>query len=287
MKIYIIIAALWAQACWPEPSSPVDPYVTIWVHGTKLTPTLVYANFFYRMPGMHSAKSYEERYHKRQTAELLCQANPEQYSLEQFYFFGWNGKLCFKERKKASQDLYNAILKLILEHEQQYGKKPKIRIITHSHGGNVVLNLARHNQNKQLVIDELIMLGCPVQENTKHLIEADCFKRIYSFYSGSDIFQIIDPQGLYKKSKSKKIFSERRFNHQNKLRQAHVKSYGRSVMHVEFLCFPFLRQLPVLCQQIDQFYANVQEHQYEKIMDIKTKDGNTYIINKLNMRKAL
>lgn len=283
-----MIIALWASLCAAVDRSSSDQFITIWVHGTKLTPTLVYANFFYRMPGMNPAKNYEQRYHKRQAAQLLCQVAPEQYSLEQFYFFGWNGKLCFEERQRASQDLYNAIVTLIQEYEQQ-GKKPKIRIITHSHGGNVVLNLAHHNHDKQIIIDELILLGCPVQENTKHLIEAHCFKKVYAFYSGSDMFQIIDPQGLYKKSSSKKIFSERRFKHHSKLRQAHIKLHGRSIMHVEFLCFAFLQQLPLLCRQIDQLYTSLEESQisHEKIMDIKTKNGQTYIINKLNMKKAL
>lgn len=183
------------------------PPVTIWVHGTKLTPTFICKNFFYRKIGMQPARDYEEKYHKRTIAELLCQTSPEQYALDQFYFFGWNGKLCFNERKAAATELYNAILELIGAYQEQHKVKPEIRIITHSHGGNVVLNLAEvQDAHHPIMVDELIMLGCPVQTETKHLIEADCFRKIYSFYSGTDIFQIIDPQGLYKKNNAKKHF---------------------------------------------------------------------------------
>lgn len=287
MKMFLLAATLWAHICLAGLTTLADKPLTIWVHGTKLTPTIVCAHFFFRLPGMNPATDYKPCYHKRQLAELLCNIDPEQYALDHFYFFGWSGKLCFAEREKASEDLLQAILKLTREYEEQHQKKPKIRIITHSHGGNVALNLARINEQKQLIIDELILLGCPVQENTKHFIKADCFKKVYAFYSGSDMFQIIDPQGLYKKSVSKKIFSERIFDQHQKLRQAHIKLHGRSLMHIEYLCFPFLTQLPQLCRQIDQWYTSLQDNDnsYEKIMDIKNKGDHTYIMHKFNMKK--
>ncbi len=236
------------------------------------------------MEGMHSALDYDTKYRKRSIAELLCQISPDQYALDQFYFFGWNGKLCFNERKNAAKELYKAILELIDTYETQYGQKPKIRIITHSHGGNVVLNLAKaQDPQHPLIIEELIILGCPVQEKTKHLVEADCFPKVYAFYSSTDIFQIIDPQGLYKKGKTKKTFSGRTFDHHDTLRQACVKLNGRSLMHIDFLLTSFLKHLPALCQEIDHFYRILIPSQitYEKSLDIRSKDDQVYMRKKL------
>ncbi len=261
------------------------PPITIWVHGSKLTPTFAFNNFFYRMQGMHSALDYDTKYYKRTCAELLCEISPDQYVLDQFYFFGWNGKLCFNERKNAAKELCDATLKLIDTYKTEHdGEKPKIRIITHSHGGNVVLNLAKvRDPQCPLIVDELIMLCCPVQEKTKHLIETDCFLKVYAFYSGTDIYQIIDPQGLYKKGKTKKMFSERRFNHHNTLCQARVKLNGRSLMHIDFILTGFLKHLPALCKEIDHFYRIIVPSQitYEKILDVRSKDDQVYMRKKL------
>lgn len=260
------------------------PPITIWVHGSKLTPTFAFNNFFYRMQGMHSALDYDIKYHKRTTAELLCQISPDQYALDQFYFFGWNGKLCFNERKNAAKELYATMLKLIDTYKAEYKQKPKIRIITHSHGGNVVLNLAKvQNPQRPLIVDELIMLCCPVQEKTKRLIEADCFGKVYAFYSSTDIYQIIDPQGLYKKGKAKKMFSERTFDHHDTLRQTCVELNGRSLMHIDFLLTRFLKHLPALCQEIDHFYRIIIPSQitYEKTLNVRSKDDQVYMRRKL------
>lgn len=254
------------------------PPLTIWVHGTKLTPTIAFANFFYKMPGMNPAIAYDQKYHKRTIANLLSELDPKRYLLENFYFFGWNGKLCFDEREKASKDLYYALLQLAADYEALHQKKPTFRIITHSHGGNVVLNLAKvQDPEYPLIIDELILLCCPVQEETKYYIANDCFKRVYAFYSSRDMFQVIDPQGLYKNSRAKKTFSERRFDDHDKLRQARIQMKGKSLMHIDFLCTPFLQHLPNLCNEIESFYDSViaDQKNYEKIIDIKINKDKT------------
>lgn len=281
--IFTLICAIAALVLAQEQTAPKNEFITIWVHGTKLTPTIVYANFFYRMPGLNSALAYEKKHHKRAVAELLCQLDPQQYALEHFYFFGWNGKLSFSAREQASRELFDALRELLQTYQTSRGYKPKIRIITHSHGGNVVLNIAKIDPTFPVIVDELILLGCPVQDKTKSLIEADCFKKVYAFYSGSDIFQVIDPQGLYKESESKKTFSSRRFDHHDKLRQVHIKCNGRSLMHVEFLCFPFLKSLCLLCKETDQFYASVipSQQTYEKIIDIRIGRDQQRLIRKL------
>ena len=45
---------------------------------------------------------------------------------------------------------------------------PCIQLISHSHGGNIGLNLPAIGKQyeKRLMIDKLIMMGCPVQAKT-------------------------------------------------------------------------------------------------------------------------
>ena len=253
------------------------PIITIWVHGTKLTPSFVMPTFFYRQIGLVKAENYDTKYHMRTIAHTLCQADPDAYAFEHFYIFGWSGKLSFKQRKKAAEDLYQAICSLAEQYKEEYNVLPRFRIITHSHGGNVPLNLPFVIDPAQLIeIDELILLACPVQCETKAGIAADCFKKVYSFYSSSDMFQVIDPQGLYKKSTAENIFSQRQFDHLDRLRQAKIKLNGRSLMHIDFLCSHFLKHLPNINKQIDHLYDIIEPSQitWPKQLDIRTK-GNS------------
>ena len=133
-----------------------------------------------------------------------------------------------------------------------------------------------------MIVDELILLACPVQEKTKHLIVDDCFTKVYSFYSDGDIIQIIDPQGLYKNSKAKKLLSERTFDQHAKLYQAQVEMNGRSLMHIDFLWTSFSQHLPSLCNSLDQFHSNIMHDQQRctKVLDIQTTKNNEFTIHK-------
>ena len=61
-----------------------------------------------------------------------------------FYTFGWSGLLSQKQRRIESVRFYNALTAEI-EHYHLLGKHPKIRLVAHSHGGNLCLNLAAIN----------------------------------------------------------------------------------------------------------------------------------------------
>lgn len=61
-----------------------------------------------------------------------------------FYTFGWSGLISQSSRRFEAVRLYNALHKE-LETLRARGLNPKIRLITHSHGGNVALNLAAIN----------------------------------------------------------------------------------------------------------------------------------------------
>jgi hypothetical protein len=144
-------------------------------------------------------------------------------------------------RRYEALRLYNALSEE-LTRLQKEGISPRIRIVTHSHGGNLCLNLAavhyvlkyhafdqRHiissdpdeqesiekmaalfsklttkenaaigvdqkiydyvPQSTTLAIDELIMLGTPIQAETETFCYAPLFKKVYNLYSDEDLVQ--------------------------------------------------------------------------------------------------
>lgn len=161
--------------------------------------------------------------------------------MNSFYLFGWSGKLSVKERKQAAQELYKALCQLSDEYQSEHGVRPKLRIITHSHGGNVALNLANcATENPEFSLEELVLLACPVQEKTKKFIDHAIFKKIYALYSTKDLLQVADPQGIFQEEQKKDFFnrlwfSERTFPEHPKLKQAEVTYNGRGILHLEFL----------------------------------------------------
>ncbi len=160
-----------------------------------------------------------------------------------FYTFGWNGLLSQKQRRIESVRFYNALVEEI-ERYRKVGKNPKVRLVAHSHGGNLCLNLAAindllslssyqdvahvtsdaatndallamfdyikklsskedvahakklkrldHVPTCKLTIDELVLLGTPVQVETEPFFFSPAIKKIYHFYSDEDAVQPLD-----------------------------------------------------------------------------------------------
>lgn len=203
----------------------------------------------------------------------ITEKHKDHFPKELFYFFRWTGHLNPKAREDAAKELYKCMQKLIYKHPNY-----KITLITHSHGGNVALNLAKFkSSDTRFKIDKLILLACPIQEATKSY-SSDCmFNRIYNIYSSSDIFQVMDPQGAYEENKNNldcPMFSARRFNHCNKVKQAKIKVNDRAITHVEFICGKFLKFLPVLLESMDKI-NNKAEH----LVKIYTKTRSIKVIN--------
>lgn len=182
----------------------------------------------------------------REISEIIAPNKEELH----FYTFGWSGLMSQTHRLKEALRLYNAVSEEIQKF-RALGLQPKVRIIAHSHGGNVSLNVAsinealalerKHNDpfdyiahekslgvherqtlqkaltflkelpkeknplfeqsqkrydyypsKETLTVDELIVLGTPIQPETSHLIRSCTFKNIYNFYSEGDIVQIMD-----------------------------------------------------------------------------------------------
>lgn len=67
------------------------------------------------------------------------------HQVNHFYTYGWSGLLSLSYRRKEAVRFFNE-LNTEIERYQSKGINPKIRILSHSHGGNLVLNLAAVNK---------------------------------------------------------------------------------------------------------------------------------------------
>lgn len=236
------------------------PTITIWIHGTKGTvnhiPLDTLKHFFNCKQGLHPARSLCECHHHRQIADILTTTDPLRFPAEHFYLFGWSGKLSYQEREETARILYTEIKELSARYKKEYGVTPTIRLITHSHGGNVALNLAyvKNPADTEFAIDELILLACPVQAKTAPCIKDPLFKKIYSLYSTRDFIQILDPQEVIHNIREKRLplFSQRRFAEQPNLRQIVVKRKKRAISHIEFMLEKFLVTLPTILNDLDK-----------------------------------
>ena len=222
---------------------PNPPIITVWIHGTKpqeFLPTKISEltenmerMLFSCKPGLHKATDLDLQYYQYTLAKELAAAAPKQFPWEHFYIFGWSGKLDPEERKNSSYELFCALKTLCLTYEEKFGSRPKINIITHSHGGNVALGMAAINTTNEfrLSIDKLIMLAVPVQQHTQNFIKSNMFARIYSIHSHADVIQVLDPQGLHpffdihNFSDLKNVFTKN--NHRPLLSQRHFKVHPK------------------------------------------------------------
>lgn len=136
----------------------------------------------------------------------------ELYGLPQhnnyYYTFGWCGLLSAKARYSEAAILFDA-LEQEVERFKRNGITPKIRIFAYSHGGNVALNLGAvrqlKKQNSSLVVDQLILIGMPVQTETESFVNDPVFKQVFNVYSKGDRVQQLD---LFS---AKRIFSDYMF----------------------------------------------------------------------------
>lgn len=228
----------------------VIPTVTIWIHGTQLTTHPMLRKMFHASHELIKATDFDPHYHLCSIARALAQADPLNYPFEHIYFFGWTGALDFKERRHAAGILHQKLKALVAQYQKIYGTHPKIRIITHSHGGNVALNLARIHDSNSFIIDELILLACPVQTKTEHFIESSIFKEVFAIYSSLDVIQVADPQGLYSQKEKRPLFSRRRFEQTPNVMQVKIKVDGHALLHSDFICARYIRLLPGIVEQM-------------------------------------
>ncbi len=279
------------------------PPITIWIHGTKPQQLLpgrlakIHIESLYKFmhcePGLHLAKDLNPSFHHFDLAQILHKTDPKNFPLETLYLFGWSGTLNAQDRLQAAQKLQKALKVLVSEYEGIHHAKPFIRIIAHSHGGNVALNLAKIDTNKQLhhaIVDELILLACPVQKVTAPLIKSPLFAKVYSLHSHWDFLQIADPQGWpqlkehlrnFFKSQSlndlkagfvhveqEPFFSERHFRPHSNLVQAVITINGNHVLHIQFMLDSFVKNIPFILEKLSSLETQKIQAEQEMFIDI-------------------
>ena len=231
-----------------------DP-ITIFVHGT-LFPVLSALVHKVDCPlGLTLAKEHQNSYVLGRIGYILDKVDPQQFPLEATYLYGWSGKLSYRAREREAETLYNSLR----------GCKGPITIIGHSHGCNLILNLAKvvkKNKDTELTIDKIVLLAPPVQAATSKYIKSPLFKRIISLYSSGDWTQVIDPQGLRKKKKSKKkhdgpFFSQRRFAACKNLVQAQIFLDDKHPWHMDFVLPKFVDHLPAIVKMLDNVVGTI------------------------------
>jgi hypothetical protein len=169
-----------------------QPRLTVWVHGTTIRAVVpVKIAGFHLESKLFSFKELRPGSLAYRRALALHQGDSQVFDLDHLYLFRWNGMLNYQERQKAAQSLYIELQQKIADIKQQTGQEPLITIIAHSHGGNIILNLADLNakSSSKLVIHNLILLACPVQNKTAHWIGHETFEKVYVFYSKADWIQ--------------------------------------------------------------------------------------------------
>ncbi|MCF7900206.1 hypothetical protein K9K77_01720 [Candidatus Babeliales bacterium] len=267
----------------PPPQKPI--FVTVFVHGTDLIPKTIIKPFerlVRHESGMFPLKEITEKYKYTKVLRNICRDNPDRFPKESAYLFCWSGKLSHKDRLAAAKDLNKSINDII---EMYKNKKQKIifTIITHSHGGNVVLNLSNLKEAKNYFIDHLILMAVPVQEKTKKCVSDPFFKQttIYAIYSMGDMVQILDLQGakpqgrayrrifsepkngskLLNLEKPIPLFSERKFK-SKKVNHIKVTSKKRPILHIEFLLPSFTKKISTLLEQAAKHNFSKEEFHF-------------------------
>lgn len=261
-KLYFI--AEQPTACVPQ-HRQAEPTITIWIHGAR-----PFAANTYNL-GLKSPTQFDPNDYVAQSAYALIKADPNKFPLDHFYIYSWSGILDFAERQRASFILYTEIVKLIDKYKKLHDIVPKIRIMAHSHGGNVALNLAL-NADNSFIVDELIVLAIPVQAKTHKLAHSPMFKRIFSLYSTIDVGQIIDPQLLYRGSDTYLLFSGQRFTPQENLMQVKIKINGAACQHIQFNDVPTLTVMPQILDQLRQWMDEIPK-------DIMTSDDTRFMLS--------
>ncbi len=187
----------------PPPPPPKRMPITIFVHGTQMYALFKDIDMRSMVPavtqtpaGLIAAKSLPENHLVGKLFDALSKANPQQFPFDGMYAFGWSGGIEVKERMSAAKALFNLIRALTQEYEKLHGSTPEITLITHSHGGNVVLHLTEYCEKIPLSIKRTLLLACPVQERTAAYMQHLLFQSLYSLHSHDDRFQIMDQGSL-------------------------------------------------------------------------------------------
>ncbi len=245
-----------------------DHSITIFVHGTFLMRKLwQYSHcrpLIYCPQGLSLAKHLPSHYHFYKMAYGCVGCDKNNYSVDQFYIFGWESEhVNDHTRNESAGILVEQMYEVVVDYYIRHNVIPKIRLIGYSHGGNVILHTANYLSlyaDMQDVEIEAWLFGTPVQVISHDLVNSDCFKAIYSIYSQKDIIQKIDPQGLINRKVTKNHFwSDRTFCEHSRCIQVDFtvngKAFGHAYYNDIFQYFPKIKKL--IEQQSDHLEAGM------------------------------
>lgn len=238
--LYSIVALLVLSSDIKSEKTTPDHAITVFVHGTfsfrKMLQHTPLRSIVYAQPGLCLARNLPEHYHFHKMTQGFVDNNPELYSLDQIYIFGWKSEHIYHStRQKAAADLAQGLVKVATSYYQEHKVMPSLRVIGFSHGGNVVLNLANHLPvyiDNQLLPVDIWLFGTPVQQVNHHLINSKHFRKVYAIYSEKDWLQRMDPQGLRdKKCRKKHFWSDRTFDPNSSCIQVKLTINNQSICH--------------------------------------------------------
>jgi uncharacterized protein YbaR (Trm112 family) len=260
------------------------PFITIWIHGTVFLKRPIFHEFFQQDSTLNLAIYMNKKFYPHKLAELLYEQDPEQFPLETLYAFGWSGKLSAVARFDAAKKLYHQLMILVEKYKTKWSTYPPIRIIAHSHGANVALNLALMEQmyKQGLKVHTLLLLACPVQKETMPYVMSEQFEHLYSLYSALDMVQIIAPQ----QGTSKLPFSKRLFPPHDKLMQGKVKLNGKAMFHTDFTSALFIQSIPTLLRELQNLEKNYTAYSSKKnLLHITSYKKKNIHLTSCNIRK--
>jgi hypothetical protein len=205
-SVYTMLSALDPQRVWSGALPKQSPYVDMVKRVRKNS--LVWQDQVMLKEGWvpfpHSAidNFHQKKLEGESAQQAAYQFVPSYHTFTQlhthdqdqvYFLFGHLGLLCQQYRADAGAELYQHICDTVVELKKQY-KNVHVRVVTHSHGGNIALNLARaeHQYNRNLVVDDLIMYGAPIQVETAVYAYDPVFVRVINCYSEGDSIQSND-----------------------------------------------------------------------------------------------
>ncbi len=146
---------------------------------------------YYRYDMTQEVDTQNAWYHIISAYDAVAQHVGMTQAHRHYLLYGWNGLLSNRARKRAGYDLYHSLRTIYARVKRMYNRAPRIRIIAHSHGGNVALWAAQAaiEDEANFSIDMLFMMGTPIQQETIDYIRHPFYKTIISTYSLGDSIQ--------------------------------------------------------------------------------------------------
>lgn len=168
-------------------------------HTTTQQGGIVLGNGLYEVTNLIQSDSFEgpARYngacHVVRGFQRACTGRPN--IVHRFFTFGWSGILSERERRAASENLYDALYALKKEATLK-GRSIKIELYAFSHGGQIALHLPMIRKMRghahNFTIDRVVLLAVPLwYYNTRNILMG-MFSTVINCYSPGDFAQTVD-----------------------------------------------------------------------------------------------